>query len=95
MAKNSVRRLREELGWGIRELARRADINTTTLRNVEKGQPCRMSTAMGIMRALSLQWPEDRDLVFPNLGTDLSIGHEDISATGPYDPERTDVRFNP
>lgn len=61
--KNALRRLREERGWTMEQLAKRAKVAVRTVYTAEHGRSCRWDTQRRLLKALGLQW-EDRSRVF-------------------------------
>lgn len=52
MAKNSLRKIREERLLSKAELARNAGVSPLTIDRIEKGMNCRMETKRKILKAL-------------------------------------------
>ncbi len=63
MAKNKVKKFREELLLSKAELARKAGISVITLDRVESGKDCRMATKRKLLKALGFNLSE-KDKVF-------------------------------
>ena len=61
---NRLREYREQRMLTQRELADRAKVSVRTVRSVEAGRPCRLSTQARILQALGLTHL-DRSRVFP------------------------------
>lgn len=64
VAKNNVRKIREELLTSKAELGRQAGLSALTIDRVESGMQCRMDTKRKIILALGLKL-SDKDKVFP------------------------------
>ena len=47
-----IRMARSALGWGVRELAAKADVTPNTISRIEGGAPARTDTLERIVRAL-------------------------------------------
>jgi DNA-binding XRE family transcriptional regulator len=58
LAKNSVRKLREERLMSKAELARKAGISALTIDRIESGKSCRMDTKRKIIQALGFKLSE-------------------------------------
>jgi DNA-binding XRE family transcriptional regulator len=63
MAKNNVRKLREEMLMSKAELARKAGVSALTIDRIEGGKSCRMDTKRKIILALGFKL-SDKDKVF-------------------------------
>ena len=63
MAKNNVRKLREEMLMSKAELARKAGVSALTIDRIESGKSCRMDTKRKIILALGFKL-SDKDKVF-------------------------------
>lgn len=63
MAKNNVRKLREELLMSKAELARKAGVSALTIDRIEGGKSCRMDTKRKIILALGFKL-SDKEKVF-------------------------------
>lgn len=64
MAKNIVKKIREELLMSKAELARKAGVSPLTIDRIEKGMNCRMETKRKIILALGYKL-SDKDKIFP------------------------------
>jgi DNA-binding XRE family transcriptional regulator len=62
LAKNQVRKLREERLMSKAELARTAGISPLTLNRIERGNGCRMDTKRKIILALGLMLSEKNNV---------------------------------
>lgn len=58
MAKNFVKRLREDRLMSKAELARKAGVSTLTIDRIERGENCRMDTKRKIILALGYKLTE-------------------------------------
>ncbi len=63
LAKNFVKRLREDRLMSKAELARKAGVSTLTIDRIERGENCRMDTKRKIILALGFKLSE-RNNVF-------------------------------
>lgn len=63
MARNIVRKMREELLMSKAELARKAGVSSLTIDRIEKGKSCRMETKRKIILALGFKLA-DKSKVF-------------------------------
>ena len=63
MAKNNVRKLREEMLMSKAELARKAGVSALTIDRIDGGKSCRMDTKRKIILALGFKL-SDKDKVF-------------------------------
>ena len=79
MAKNNVRKLREELLMSKAELARKAGVSALTIDRIEGGKSCRMDTKRKIILALGFKL-SDKEKVFakddPNARKAENIAHK-------------------
>ncbi len=64
MAKNIVKKIREELLMSKAELARKAGVSPLTIDRIERGMNCRMETKRKIILALGYKL-SDKDKIFP------------------------------
>lgn len=63
MAKNSLKRIREQRLLSKAELARKAGVSPLTIDRIEKGKNCRMETKRKILLALGYSI-ENKDQIF-------------------------------
>ena len=87
MAKNNVRKLREELLMSKAELARKAGVSALTIDRIEGGKSCRMDTKRKIILALGFKL-SDKDKVFAR--AEESRRAENIAARKPEESEQSD-----
>lgn len=71
MAKNNVRKLREELLMSKAELARKAGVSALTIDRIEGGKSCRMDTKRKIILALGFKL-SDKEKVFAKEAENLA-----------------------
>jgi len=65
LAKNYVKKFREELMMSQAELARKAKVSAITIGRIEKGMPCRLETMRKIITGLGKKL-SDKDKIFPS-----------------------------
>jgi len=63
LAKNSLKKIREQLLMSKAELARKAGVSPLTIDRIESGKNCRMETKRKIILALGYSL-EDKDKIF-------------------------------
>ena len=63
MAKNSLKKIREQLLMSKAELARKAGVSPLTIDRIESGKNCRMETKRKIILALGYSL-EEKDKIF-------------------------------
>ena len=64
MARNLVKKIRENLMMSKAELADKAGVSPQTIDNIERGNSCRMDTKRKIILALGYNL-SDKDKIFP------------------------------
>ena len=65
MARNSVKKIRENLLMSKAELARKAGVSPLTIDRVEKGKKCRMETMRKVILALGYDLSQ-KATIFPD-----------------------------
>ncbi|MDY6882132.1 MAG: helix-turn-helix transcriptional regulator [Desulfatiglans sp.] len=65
MARNSVKKIRENLLMSKAELARKAGVSPLTIDRVEKGKKCRMETMRKVILALGYDLSQ-KSKIFPD-----------------------------